>query len=104
MKLQKGPFDWCLSVYIFIWFCISFDTLDILGNFDMIYQNLYFDGYSSCIYEIKPAIPEIVEYSYLIHLFCVCYRDDNCIFYILNIIRFTFVYLYSDNAFWLVDV
>lgn len=41
MKLQKGPFDGCLSVYIFIWFCISFDTLDILGNFDMIYQNLY---------------------------------------------------------------
>lgn len=41
MKLQKGPFDWCLSVYIFTWLYISFDTLDILGNFDKIYQNLY---------------------------------------------------------------
>lgn len=36
MKLQKGPFDWCLSVYIFIWLCVSFDTVDILGNFDKI--------------------------------------------------------------------
>lgn len=41
MKLGKGLFDWCLSVYIFIWLYISFDTLDILGNFDKIYQNLY---------------------------------------------------------------
>lgn len=41
MKLGKGLFDWCLSVYIFTWLYISFDTLDILGNFDKIYQNLY---------------------------------------------------------------
>lgn len=36
MKLHKGPFDWCLSVYIFIWLYVSFDTVDILGNFGKI--------------------------------------------------------------------
>lgn len=79
MKLQKGLFDWCLSVYIFTWLYISFDTLDILGNFDKIYQNLY-----SMV--IVPAFMKSNLWSQKywntlnILLFCVCYCDYICIF------------------------
>lgn len=59
MKLQKGHFDWCLSVYIFIWLYISFDILDNLGIFDDLSKPLL--GSSSWIYEIKPVITEILE-------------------------------------------
>lgn len=78
MKLQKRPFDWCLSVYIFIWLYISFDTLDILGNFDMIYQNLY--SVVTVPAFMKSNLWSQKSWNTLnLLLFCVCYCDYNCI-------------------------
>ena len=45
MKLQKGPFDWCLSVYIFIWLYVSFDTVDILGQVILLGAVMYTVGF-----------------------------------------------------------
>lgn len=83
MKLQKVPFDWCLSVYIFIWLYISFDTLDILGNFDKIYQNLYSLSMVTVSAFMKSYLWSQRSWNTLnIFRFCVCYCDYNCIFYI----------------------
>lgn len=63
MKLQKNPLtDASQLIFLFdsIFLLILFD---ILGNFDMIYQNLYLMITVPCIYEIQPVTPEILEHS-----------------------------------------